>query len=183
MVAPSHTLPLDDADIGGDLFTEQDLADVDDLSVLAADGRDPEWVLGELWKDLYRGEHARAVLAEAEQRRIIEAFRGMEHQHIEGIGRLRARIPLDVYLHWTARYGPDFWKQEDTLQFFAARNPGFLVENFRLKTTVTVDDKLPAALVGAPASESGNGVNSAAGVRAPAALPARRVRGRGRWAS
>jgi hypothetical protein len=118
-----------DLDIEGDVFSEADLADADGFDAIGLpDGVDREQLLGELWRDLIRGEHARAVLAEAEMRRVIEVNRQLgEHRSIEGIGKVAARIPLDVYLHWVARYGSDFWAQRDSLDFLAARNPGMLV--------------------------------------------------------
>lgn len=189
MVAPLDTMQaIEDERIDGEVLCERDLIDADGPDFALPDGVDQEWLLGELWKDLLRGEHARAVLAEAEQRRIIETSRQLEHQMIEGIGQLRCRVSLDTYLHWTSRYGADFWKQEDSLQFFAKRNPGFLVDNFHHRRSVhTVDgfrdantntNTLPAAS-GAPALGEKPVAETVTASATVPTLP--RSRGRGRW--
>lgn len=187
-------------DIGGEVLSERDLVDADGLDFALPDGVDQEWLLGELWKDLLRGEHAKEILAESEMRRIIEVNRSMEHQLIDGIGQLRCRVSLDTYLHWTSRYGADFWKQEENLQFFAKRNPGFLVDNFHKKSMQVVDgfrdrtlsapaeslggQLLPVAVASGQPGDHGGEKRAGAGVKttpAPAS-PRGRGRGRGRWA-
>lgn len=167
----------------GELITQEDLADavVDDMG-----SDDP--IVRALWDDLLRGEHAKAILAEAEMRRVIEFNQSVDHRFQEGVGQLVARIPLSVYLHWTAVHGHDFWDQPDSLDFLAKRagggqgNPGLLVKT-QGRATIIKDAHFPPAVsaVRPPVS----GVSSAAG-GAPAATAhsARnnpRAR-RGRWA-
>lgn len=181
----------------GELLSEQDLADETDLMSLATpEGVDQGWLLGELWKDLERGERAQAVLAEAEMRRVIEFNQSLDHRFVEGLGQTVCRIPLSVYSHWVARYGHEFWQQRDSLDYFLKRaggtgNPGFMVHT-RGKTQVTVDGRrddlssrssaAAASSAVARASDGGHGEGPAGAVSAVPAAPATKSRGRGRWA-
>lgn len=179
----------DDLSIDGEVFTEQDLASESDLMSLSLPGGiDQGLLMGELWKDLERGEHAEAVLAEAEMRKVIELNRSLEHRFIEGAGQVVARLPLSVAMHWMARYGHEFWQQRDSLDYFAKRNPGLMIQT-KSRPTIVVDRKIGRAsmTIPAPAADAaaeGIGVNSAAAGDKPAAAAAPRVKGRrGRWAS
>lgn len=186
MVAPLEVTSHEHEPIDGEIFLEDDLVDAgpSDLVTLP-DGVDQEWLLGELWKDLLRGEHAKAVLAEAQMRRVIEFNRSLEHRMVDGIGQIQARVPLEVFLHWKAREGDDFWRERSNLDFFARRNPGFRIDTFHRRTCVTVEHTLPASHSGAEAPAGLVKTARAGAGEAPAlAKPAPRIRGRrGRWAS
>lgn len=133
-------------EIEGEILTEQDLVDnVEDMmDVAVPDGMDQGWLLKALWDDLHRGEHAQAVLAEAEMARVIELNQKLDTRTVDGMGQLVARIPMSVYLHWTARYGDDFWRQKDSIDFILNRagggqgNPGFVVKS-TMKPQVMID--------------------------------------------
>ncbi len=168
-------------DLEGGLITEAELADA-----VADDMGSDDPVVRRLWDDLLRGEHAKAVMAEAEMRRVAEFNKQFEHRMQDGLGQLVARIPLSVYLHWTAVHGHEFWDQPDSLDFLAKRaggglgNPGLLIETPR-KATMIVDRKLSpqaAGLAGDMMESSAAGV-----VGAPAvSVSARNKRSRGgRW--
>lgn len=169
----------------GDLITEEDLA-----GAVADDMGSDDPVVRRLWDDLIRGEHAQAVMAEAETRRVIEFNQQLQGQHrfMDGLGQLVARIPLSVYLHWTAVHGHEFWDQPDSLDFLAKRagggrgNPGLLIET-KGRPTIIVDRKIGDKSSAGNQQPAGVG-RTAAGVadRAPAARST--VRGkRGRWAN
>lgn len=175
-------LDTEDQSIHGEVLDERDLVNESNLMTLnTPDGVDQEWLLGELWKDLERGEHAEAVLAEAEMRRVIELNRSLDHRFIEGAGQCVARIPMSVAMHWIARYGQEFWKHKDSLDFIAARNPGFLIKT-QGKPQVVVDgfrDQVSPAT----AEDAASGVSGVRPAGAAQAAPAEPVRGRrGRWA-
>jgi hypothetical protein len=171
-------LDTDELSINGELLDERDLADEKDIMDLATpEGVDGEWLLGELWKDLRRGEMAEAVLAEAEMRRVIEFNRGLEHKFIEGAGQVVMRIPMSVAMHWIARYGHDFFKQRDSIEFLAARNPGMLIKT-KGKPQITIDGFKTSPGTPADAAAGVSGVRPAgAGNTAPAASSGKR----GRW--
>lgn len=168
---------LESEALGGELITDEDLA-----AGVADDMASDDTVIRQLWDDLIRGEHAKAVMAEAETRRVIAFNQQVDHRFQEGVGQLVARIPLSVYLHWTAVHGHEFWDQPDSLDFLAKRaggtgNPGLLIET-KGRPTVIVDDafagvaarQLPDTVSGLYSAES------AAGSRGPAA-----ARRGGRW--
>ena len=110
-----------------------------------------ERLLRLLYKDLERGERAKAILAEAEMRKIAALNAELEHRPIDGLGCLVARISLDVFLAWIAREGPEFWHEQSNLAYFAHRaegqgNPGFLIKT-KMRPQIVVDRsfKQPAA--------------------------------------
>lgn len=184
-------------DIGGEVFTEQDLADntADLLNLTLPDGVDQGWLLKALFDDLRRGEHAQAVAAEAETRRVIELNQRLEHRMVPGLGQLVARVPLSVYTHWTARYGAEFWQDPDSVEFLLKRagggqgNPGFKIQT-KGRPTVIVDglrDRNNSAEEEGSvpsAGHTGGGVKPAGADMAPAVpRPSSPVKGRrGRWA-
>ncbi len=194
-----HATEIDEverADLEGDLITQEELA-----SAVADDMGSDDPVVRRLWDDLIRGEHAKAVMAEAEMRRVIEFNQQVDHRFQEGMGQLVARIPLSVYLHWTAVHGHEFWDQPDSLDFFArqagggAGNPGLLIKT-QAKATMIVERKLSsrdsaragamgessaAGAIGAPAATVSARNNGA--LRQAQGSSGRAVRGRrGRWA-
>ncbi len=177
----------DDLPIEGELLTEEDLVDnVEDLMEVALpDGVDQGWLLKALWEDLRRGEHAEAVLAEAEMARVIEMNQRLDTRTMDGMGQLVARIPMSVYLHWVARYGDDFWRQKDSIDFILKRagggqgNPGFVVKS-TMKPQVVIDGFKASSGSDVAAGGVNDQVKPAGAPQAPA-VPA--VRGkRGRWA-
>ena len=187
-----HVTENDEAnsdDLEGDLITQDELA-----AAVADDMGSGSPVVRALWDDLLRGEHAAAVMAEAEMRRVIEFNKQVDHRFQEGMGQLVARIPMSVFMHWTAVYGHEFWNQPDSLEFLAKRagggrgNPGLLIET-KGRATMIVDRKVGSRV--SPVSGTGGSGESgktAAGAQtiAPAARPdvprGKRSRG-GRWAA
>lgn len=134
------------ADIAGAALSAEDMRDLEGtdqpMELALPDTVDERQLLDALHADLIRGEHARAVLAEAEMRRVAEFNRQVgEHRTVDGVGQLIARIPLDTFLHWCATQGTEFWYHQDSIDFLAARNPGMLVETAR-KPTIIVDRPL-----------------------------------------
>lgn len=182
----------DDLPIDGEVLTEDDLVETtaDLMDVALPDGVDQGWLMKALWDDLRRGEHAEAVLAEAEMARVIEMNKRLDTRMIDGMGQLVARVPMSVYMHWTARYGEDFWRQKDSIEFLTKRagggrgNPGFMVES-TVKPQVVVDG-FKKNSAGADDAAGGGllGVKPADAVGASAVPAKRGPRGRrGRWAT
>ncbi|MFA6959948.1 MAG: hypothetical protein WC205_04255 [Opitutaceae bacterium] len=201
MITTSERQELESDDIGGEVLSERDLVDADDFGFALPDGVNQEWLLGELWKDLIRGEHAKAVLVEAQMRRVIDASAQFDHQFVEGLGQVQCRIPMEVYYHWIAREGSDFWRQQSNLQYFDKRNPGFLIKTTHKKSIHVVDgfrdrtlsapaeslggQLLPAATAsGRPEllGEHGAGKGAAVGVKTTPAVASPRGSRGGRWA-
>lgn len=168
MISPADSF----ADIAGSPLSAAEMRDLEStdqpMELALPDTVDERQLLDALHADLIRGEHARAVLAEAEMRRVAEFNRSIgDHRMVDGVGQLIARIPLDTFLHWCATQGSEFWYQQDSIDFLARKNPGMLVETAR-KPTIIVDRPL-----------AGGGQRSGLGVdRAP--TPTASSRG-GRW--
>jgi hypothetical protein len=179
MVSPDH-LDAETDDIGGDILTEADLCG-------GAEGEpmDPG-LLAALTRDLERGEQAAAVLAEAEMRRVIEFNQQVgDHRFIDGLGQLRARLPMSVYLAWIAREGPEFFKDAGNLDFLAKRagggrgNPGLLIET-KGRATMIVDRTFNSPARGVAPVLSDEVEKPAGAAQSVPAVPRRAKRGR--WA-
>lgn len=178
----------DGLSIDGEVLDDSEqLETCDGPSLFTPDGVDQEELLQSLYKDLHRGEQAKAVLAEAEMRRVIEFQQQFEHRTIEGLGQLVCSVPLSVYLYWVAREGPDFWTQRSNLDYFAQRagggqgNPGFFAKHER-KATVRVAGNLPPSTAATASDHEERPVG--AGLNKPAPTASSGVRGRrGRWAA
>jgi hypothetical protein len=180
---PALSVDAADADahaLAGEAF---DAADEAGKSLVGAGSIAEEELLQALYRDLHRGEQAKAVLAETELRQVIAFNRAIgEHRAIDGLGVLAARIPLDMFLAWTAREGPEFWHQADTLDYFEKRaggvgNPGLRIKT-KLRPTIIVEQQFGRAACGPAVGLPGRA--AAPRPRAPATAPARRG---GRWAA
>lgn len=128
----TDTLFADDVDalLEGGAFDAEDYLDpVEAAGLVRAPALGEDELLDALYEDLHRGEQAKAVLAEREMARVIEATRGIEHGLVEGLGQCIARIPLSVFHHWGSRYGYEIWNDpQDLLAFLAKRNPGLMIK-------------------------------------------------------
>lgn len=171
---------LDALDIDG---APMDAAELEDgVGLVAPDSIDEAQLLEALMRDLHRGEQAKAVLVEAQMRRVIEASQSLgEGRFIEGLGQLQCRVPTAVFHHWGQRYGYEIWNNPaDLMQYLGRLNPGFLVKS-RGKTQVVVDGRreandvpaAPAAGIPGEARPGGSGRANPRGVSGR----------RGRWAS
>jgi hypothetical protein len=172
-------------DIAGEVLDAEELAGLETaetpFDLALPESVEERRLLDALYDDLERGEHAKAVLAEAEMRRVIEFNRAVENRPMDGLGQVMARVPLEVFLHWAAREGPEFWQQESNLRYFDRRNPGFRPE-MTMKPTVIVEHKLPGN--GTMMKESAGVETGSYGVAARPPRPTRAVKGRrGRWAA
>lgn len=119
-----------DASLEGGAFDSEDYLDpLEQAGLVRAPALGEDELLDALYEDLHRGEQAKAVLAEREMARVIEATRGIEHGLVEGLGQCIARIPLSVFHHWGSRYGYEIWNDpQDLLAFLAKRNPGLMIK-------------------------------------------------------
>lgn len=179
--------------IAGEVLDAAELADLEQseemFSLALPDSVDERRLLDALYADLYRGEHAQAVLAEAETRRIIECHKEIEHRPVDGLGQTVARIPLEAFLYWQAREGHEFWHDESNIEYFQRLNPG-LAPTQRLAPRVMVDRKLPEKGTMKEATGTageGLGVAPPAGRSVGEQGAGRREKGvtgrRGRWAA
>jgi len=175
-------------DIAGAPLTREELNDLEaspeGFSLALPESVDERRLLDALYDDLERGEHAAAVLAEAEARRIAEYHRAAGPiPTVEGLGQLVLRVPLDVFLHWHAREGAEFWNQPENVEYIASRNPGLRPETQR-RAIVSMPGS-PFMQGSSAVEHQTHNLGAAGSTPVPAPIstpPAPRVRGRGRWA-
>ena len=96
----------------------------------------PGDLLQPMLEEFRSGWQLRKVQAEAARKLIGEANK-QEHRPVEGLGQLRARIPIDFYQHMKFLFGPDIWQDKKFLERVLQENPEFrpAVEK---KTTIII---------------------------------------------
>lgn len=70
------------------------------------------------------GWNLRKVQAEAARKLIAETNK-TGHHFTEGLGQLKARIPIDFYQHMKFMFGPDIWQDKKFLERVLQENPEF----------------------------------------------------------
>jgi hypothetical protein len=70
------------------------------------------------------GWNLRKVQAEAARKLIAETNK-TGHHFTEGLGQLKARIPIDFYQHMKFLFGPDIWQDKKFLERILQENPEF----------------------------------------------------------
>lgn len=87
-----------------------------------------EAIPGELLKPMLEefrsGWQLRKVQAEAARKLIGEANK-REHSFVEGLGQLKARIPIEFYQHMKFLFGPDIWSDKKFIERVLQENPEF----------------------------------------------------------
>lgn len=59
-----------------------------------------------------------------------------EAHNIEGVGRLKARIPIEAWHYWGQRLGYECWEDKQFLDEFLRDNPETAIRNYAKRTTV-----------------------------------------------
>ena len=98
----------------------------------------PEELLLPMLEEFRTGWNLRKAQAEA-QKRAMAALNQQLHRHIDGLGQLSARIPVDSYHYWGQRLGYACWKDEDFVQGFFRDNPECRVNSKAENTTLLVN--------------------------------------------
>lgn len=87
-----------------------------------------ESIPGELLKPMLEefrsGWNLRKVQAEAARKLIAETNKN-GHKFTEGLGQLKARIPIDFYQHMKFLFGPDIWADKKFIERVLQENPEF----------------------------------------------------------
>jgi hypothetical protein len=84
----------------------------------------PGDLLKPMLEEFRSGWNLRKVQAEAARKLIAETNK-TEHQFSEGLGQLKARIPIDFYQHMKFLFGPDIWQDKKFLNRVLQENPEF----------------------------------------------------------
>jgi hypothetical protein len=79
----------------------------------------------DLWKPLLdefrRGWHKEQVIGRIEQKKFAAKAKEY-HRGVDGLGRLRARIPASSFHYWGQRLGYQCWQDETFLKEFIKEN-------------------------------------------------------------
>lgn len=84
------------------------------------------------------GWNLRKAQAEA-QKKAMAALNQQLHRHVDGLGQLSARIPVDSYHYWGQRLGYACWKDDDFVKGFFRDNPECRVNSKAENTTLLVN--------------------------------------------
>ncbi len=96
----------------------------------------PGDLLQPMLEEFRSGWNLRKVQSEAARKLIAETNKD-EHQFSEGLGQLRARIPIEFYQHMKFLFGPQIWNDKKFLNRVLQENPEFKV-NTVAKTQIIV---------------------------------------------
>lgn len=89
----------------------------------------------ELEKELRRGWHRNAVQAQVEAKSNA-ALNSIDHKSVDGLGRLRMRVPADAFHYWGQRLGYECWSDESFLKEYERDNPEVKVKSIGTKLSV-----------------------------------------------
>jgi hypothetical protein len=84
----------------------------------------PGDLLKPMLEEFRSGWQLRKVQAEAARKLIGEANK-RETSFVDGLGQLKARIPIDFYQHMKFLFGPDIWNDKKFLERVLQENPEF----------------------------------------------------------
>jgi hypothetical protein len=83
----------------------------------------PDDLYKPLLDEFRRGWHKEKVLGMIEAKKA-SAINQNYHRGVDGIGRLRARIPASSFHFWGQKLGYDCWKSNAFIKEFLRDNPG-----------------------------------------------------------
>jgi hypothetical protein len=86
-------------------------------------------------EELLRGWRMEEVKAQASAKQTAVFNHANEAQSIDGVGQLKARIPLAAWHYWGQRLGYECWEDKQFLEEFLRDNPETAVRN-RMKRTM-----------------------------------------------
>ena len=84
----------------------------------------PGDLLKPMLEEFRSGWHLRKVQAEAARKLISEANK-REHSQVDGLGQLKARIPIEFYQHMKFMFGPHIWNDKKFIERVLQENPEF----------------------------------------------------------
>jgi hypothetical protein len=88
-----------------------------------------------LEKELRRGWNRQAVTAQIEAKQNA-AINQQQHKSLDGIGRLRMRVPADAFHYWGQRLGYECWSDQQFLKEYERDNPEVKVNSGGTKLQV-----------------------------------------------
>lgn len=96
----------------------------------------PDELLKPMLEEFRSGWNLRKVQSEAARKLIAETNKD-EHQFSEGLGQMRARIPIEFYQHMKFLFGHGIWNDKKFLNRVLQENPEFRVNTVAKTQIVT----------------------------------------------
>jgi hypothetical protein len=97
----------------------------------------PSHLKKEVERVLINGWRMREIKAKADAKQQAAYSYANEASSLDGVGELKARIPVDAYHYWGQRFGSyDCWSDNQFLTEFLRDNPETAVRNYAKKTVV-----------------------------------------------
>ncbi len=87
-------------------------------------------------EELLRGWRMEETKAKATAKQTAVYNHANEARSIDGVGQLKARIPLAAWHYWGQRLGYECWEDKAFLDEFLRDNPETAVRNYAKRTTV-----------------------------------------------
>lgn len=87
-------------------------------------------------EELLRGWRMEETKAKASAKQQAVFNHANEARSIEGVGQLKARIPLAAWHYWGQRLGYECWEDKSFLNEFLRDNPETAVRNYAKRTCV-----------------------------------------------
>jgi hypothetical protein len=87
-------------------------------------------------EELLRGWRMEETKAKASAKQSAVFNHANEARSIEGVGQLKARIPLAAWHYWGQRLGYECWEDKSFLNEFLRDNPETAVRNYAKRTCV-----------------------------------------------
>jgi hypothetical protein len=98
----------------------------------------PSDLLKPMLEEFRTGWELRKVQAHA-QKKLIGQLNQQLHKHVDGLGQLSMRIPVDSYHYWGQRLGYACWKDKGFVKGFLRDNPECKVNSKAENTTLLVN--------------------------------------------
>jgi hypothetical protein len=102
----------------------------------------PSDLLPQMLEEFRTGWALRKVQAKANAK-LLGKLNQEEHNHVEGLGEMTMRIPVESYHYWGKRLGYDCWRDAGFRKEFLRDNPECRVNSKAAKTTVRVEGRKP----------------------------------------
>lgn len=96
----------------------------------------PPHLRKQVQEELLRGWRTEEVKAKASAKQNAVFNHANEAHNIDGVGRLKARIPLAAWHYWGQRLGYECWEDNGFLEEFLRDNPETAVRNYAKRTCV-----------------------------------------------
>ena len=96
----------------------------------------PSHLRNRVERELINGWRMSEVKAQATAKQSAVFNHSNEAHNIDGVGRLKARIPVEAWHYWGQRLGYECWEDNQFLDEFLRDNPETAIRNYAKRTVV-----------------------------------------------